>query len=297
MLVAQNTNDTLTNKVINGPDNTLTNIDYTSLANQTTGTILTFDTDGTPIIVGPGSTGQVYSSQGASLPGHFVTIPGASYTAPTVQQFTSGSGTYTTPADVLYIRVVMLGAGGGGGGSGYNSTSGANGGTGGASSFGTSLLTCTGGGGGQSALSGVSGLGGNATMNSPAVGIAIGGGCGGACGSTATGFNSFIPGGDGGVSALGGAGGTGQFIAGSDLPPAINSGSGGAGAGMQPTGANSDAGSGGGAGAYIDAIITSPSATYDYSIGVGGTAGTQGTGGFGGGAGADGIITVFEFYQ
>lgn len=42
-----------------------------------------------------------------------------SYTAPTTQVFTSGSGTYTTPANVKYIKVRGIGGGGGGaGGSG-----------------------------------------------------------------------------------------------------------------------------------------------------------------------------------
>ena len=34
-----------------------------------------------------------------------------SFTAPTVQKFTSGTGTYTTPANVKYIRVRMVGGG------------------------------------------------------------------------------------------------------------------------------------------------------------------------------------------
>lgn len=40
------------------------------------------------------------------------------FTAPTVQKFTSGSGTYTTPAGVKYIRVRLVGGAGGPGGSG-----------------------------------------------------------------------------------------------------------------------------------------------------------------------------------
>ena len=57
---------------------------------------------------------------------------------PTIQTFTSGSGTYTTPAGVSWIRVIMVGGGGGGGGSG-GSASGGNGGTGGNTTFGTTL--------------------------------------------------------------------------------------------------------------------------------------------------------------
>lgn len=37
---------------------------------------------------------------------------------PTVQKFTSGSGTYTTPSGVKWIRVRMVGGVGGPGGSG-----------------------------------------------------------------------------------------------------------------------------------------------------------------------------------
>ena len=45
------------------------------------------------------------------------------------------------------------------------------------------------------------------------------------------------------------------------------------------------AGCGGGAGGYIEAVINNPIATYNYSVGVGGTAGTAGTNGYQGGAG------------
>lgn len=56
-------------------------------------------------------------------------------------------------------------------------------------------------------------------------------------------------------------------------------------------------GPGGGSGAFIDAIITSPGATYPYTIGASGTAGNAGTNGTGGGAGAPGYIEVTEYYQ
>lgn len=36
----------------------------------------------------------------------------ANFTAPTVQRFTSGSGTYTTPSGVVLIRVTVVGSGG-----------------------------------------------------------------------------------------------------------------------------------------------------------------------------------------
>ena len=38
------------------------------------------------------------------------------FTAPTIQTFTAGSGTYTKPTAAKWIRVRVVGAGGGGGG-------------------------------------------------------------------------------------------------------------------------------------------------------------------------------------
>jgi len=80
----------------------------------------------------------------AKLAAAAVTDDKTSFTAPSVQKFTSGSGTYTTPAGVKRIRVRMVG--GGGGGAGGGSTYGA-GGNGGDTTFGSSLLVAGGGGG------------------------------------------------------------------------------------------------------------------------------------------------------
>jgi hypothetical protein len=44
-------------------------------------------------------------------------------------------------------------------------------------------------------------------------------------------------------------------------------------------------------------LIASPSATYAYAVGAGGTGQAAGTSGSAGGAGAAGIIVVEEFYQ
>ena len=49
-----------------------------------------------------------------------VTDEKTNFTQPTVQRFTSGSGTYTTPAGVKRITVEMCGGGGGGGSSSAN---------------------------------------------------------------------------------------------------------------------------------------------------------------------------------
>lgn len=74
---------------------------------------------------------------------------------------------------------------------------------------------------------------------------------------------------------------------------ATNTGGGGGGGG---TGAGTTPGLGGGAGGYVEAIINSPSATYSYAVGAGGTAGTAGTGGAAGGGGGSGVIIVEEHY-
>lgn len=220
--------------------------------------------------------------------GTWATAGGAgSFVAPTIQKFLSGSGTYTTAASVLYIRVVMVGAGGGGGGSG--STGSTAGGTGGTTTFGSSLLTCTGGVGGTLVASGGSANGGTATLNSPAVGISMTGSQGEGASFNGTAFT--VAGAAGAASVFGGA------AAGLENNPGqsatANSGSGGAGGGSTGGGA----GGGGGAGAYIDAIIYTPSATYAYSVGAAGAQGSPGTGGSSGGLGGSGAIYVYEYYQ
>jgi hypothetical protein len=215
----------------------------------------------------------------------------ASY-APTVQAFTSGSGTYTTPANCSYILVRMVGGGGGGGESGT-----ANGSTiatsGGNTTFGTSLLVANGGSNAPH-LSGsnVGGAGGGTSLGG-AIGIALTGGNGNA-GSTTTAANNFLPGGQGGNSFLNGGGPASWGATG--IAGTANTGGGGAGGG----GGSSSGfltGSGGGAGGYLEAIITNPASSYPYVVGSGGTGGTAGTSGYAGGAGGSGYIEVTEFYS
>ena len=218
-----------------------------------------------------------------------ITVADANITigkAPTIQRFTSGSGTYTTPAGVRYIQVEMVGGGGGGGGSGSSgSTSGGNGGN---STFGTSLLTANGGALGSSA-GGSSGAGGSATVNSPAIVLYSSEGQSG----SSAGWSADENGGDGGNTPFAGRGRGGRRgVAGEAAK--TNSGSGGGGGG----GFTGIAGSGsGGAGAYIRAMITGPDASYSYAIGGAGTAGGAGTSGYAGGAGAAGVIIVTEYYN
>jgi hypothetical protein len=54
------------------------------------------------------------------------------------------------------------------------------------------------------------------------------------------------------------------------------------------------AGCGGASGGYLEAIITSPSATYGYAVGAAGAASSGGT--HQGGAGGSGIVIVEEYY-
>lgn len=215
-----------------------------------------------------------------------------SHEVPTVQKFTTGSGTYTTPTSPrtpLYIRVRMVG--GGGGGSGSGTASGGNGGSGGNTTFGTTLLVANGGGGGQYNSS--QGSGGSASLGSGPIGTAITGGKGGP--GTSTGTTAVnLTGGSGASSPFGGEGAGGMYTS-SGTAAVANTGSGGGGGG---TGASAGAtGPGGGAGGYVDAIITSPASSYSYAIGASGAAGSAGTSGSVGGAGGSGYIEVTEYYQ
>jgi len=206
---------------------------------------------------------------------------------PTVQKFTSGSGTYTKPSNVKYIRVTMSGAGGGGAGGKFGAGVSSNGTDGSASTFGTSLLTANGGQGGQN---GAGGTGGSVTVNAPAINTcSFIGGAGNQGDNSSGGDLTYKLGGAGGSNCFGGAGVA--VIAANGTTAAANTGAGGGGgSGSQNT---ANGGGGGGAGGYIEAIITSPSATYAYSIGAGGAGGSNDTDG---GSGASGIIVVEEYY-
>jgi hypothetical protein len=219
---------------------------------------------------------------------------GGGANVPTIQKFLSSSGTYTTPANVIYIEVEMVGAGGGGGGGGNSSST--QGGTGGNTTFGTSLLTANGGGGGGNGANGSSGSGGTASLGTGPIGVALTGGAGQNYNMQAT-ASVWGVGGSGGNNPFGGGGangGPGQ----NGVIGSPNTGAGGGGGAALPTASNFDGGGGGGSGGYIKAIINNPSSTYSYSIGTGGTlgaAGTSGTG-FAGGAGGAGVIIITEYY-
>lgn len=223
-----------------------------------------------------------------------VTDVKTSFTPPTIQKFTSGSGTYTTPAGVKYIRVRAVGGGGGGAGSGTNASSPTAPGAGGNTTFGSSLLVAN--GGGAATYNGVAGAGGSASLGTGPVGIALTGatGNGAVYADSAAAIRS--PGGAGGTSPFGGTGAGGRHsAAGGDA--VANTGSGGGGAGVSSSTTDLVTGPGGGSGGYLEAIITSPDATYSYSVGSGGAGGAAGTTGLAGGAGAAGLILVEEYYQ
>lgn len=210
--------------------------------------------------------------------------------ARTRQILTSGSGTYTTPAGVLYLQVRMVGGGGGGVGSGTGA--GTASGNGGDTTFGSSLLTAGGGLGGSWA-SGPN-AGGSATIAAGPTGIALAGSYGDPL-NDGQGTSQRPAGGSGGTSPFGGAGAGGQVTQ-AGFAGITNTGSGGGGGGGISSASEVVTGQGGGAGGYIDALISTPSATYAYAIGVAGSAGGAGTGGRAGAAGGSGIIIVDEFY-
>lgn len=256
---------------------------------------------GTPTrMTAAAAAGSVPISGASGTSVAFGTLPGnaTALKAPTIQKFTSGTGTYTLPTSPspLYIKVRMLGGGGGGAGSG---TAGGNaGGSGGGSYFrvGASpdLLVANGGSGAAGSTGDVGGSGGTSSLGTGPIGTTVIGSHGGGLSVAVSGARS--QGGTGGGTPFGcvgqGAGLGSGASAGLDGP--ANSGVGGSGAGG-PSGGYS--GGGGGGGGYVEALISSPSSTYAYSVGASGTAGTAGTSGTPGGAGAAGYIEVTEFYQ
>lgn len=218
-------------------------------------------------------------------------LSAARKTLPTRQVFLSGSGTYTTPANVLWIELHLQGGGGGGS---QSSGAGVNGAAGGDTCWRASGAACTtplydaGGGGAGVALNTGNGGAGGTISGSGTFDFKFPGGAGSA-GSTQAAAITSQWGASGGNSCFGGAG-VGQVNA-AGTAAATNSGAGG-GAGATASGQNGGAG---GAGACGDVIINTPAATYTYVVGAGGAGGSAGTGS-NGGAGAAGIIIVTEHY-
>jgi hypothetical protein len=235
--------------------------------------------------VSPGDS-YYYGTNGSGTKGYF-SLPTAIYTAPTTQVFLSGSGTYTTPASVLYIRVRMVGGGAGGNANGGAGSAGGN------TTFGTSLLNSGGGQVNSTSPYYYGGAGGTFSLGGLTQGFGVVGGCGSNGESPDNATSGLHPnGGIGGVSALGGAGvGATVFGPMDATAGATNTGAGGGGGAISAGGLGA-----GGAGAYIDMIIPAPSATYPYVVGAGGAAGTN-SGGEPAADGASGMIIVDEYYQ
>lgn len=223
---------------------------------------------------------------------------GGTFKAPTVQIFTSGSGTYTPPSgpSPLYIQVEMVG--GGGGGSGSSSIGIADPGPGGDgtdSTFGSFLTAGHGFGSTESGGVTIGGAGGTYSLSTPAINIgSFNGGSGNSGGTIVTGESGTSGGGM--ATPFGGAGGAGP-IQGNGMDAVPNTGSGGGGGGGNNSASGQFTGAGGGPSSYVKAIIPSPVSSQSYVVGTAGTAGTAGDNGFAGGAGGSGIIIITEFYQ
>lgn len=231
---------------------------------------------------GAGDIEELTVGTALEFSGSSINLSAARRTLPTRQAFTAGSGTYTTPANCLYINVRMVGGGGGGGGSG--SSGAGNGGNGGNTTF--STFTANGG---------VGGVGSSATSNAGGAGGTASGGTINLAGQNGA---SCVP---GPSVSLGGAGGGSAFFNGAGQPfdgaggsATANTGGGGAGGSRSTTAAG---GSGGGAGGSCEGWINSPAATYSYAVGANGSAGTAGVSGNNGGSGGLGYIIVEEFYN
>lgn len=214
--------------------------------------------------------------------------------APTTRTFLSGSGTYTTPAAVKWIKVFQVGAGGGGAGGGTGS--GNNGGNGGDTCWNTTGAACTTpvykAGGGLGAISGVGAGGAGGTVSgSGTPDISVVGSIGG---PSVLSVLLVESGGDGGPSCIpgNGLGGINSTITGT--AGTVNSGGGGGGGGSTNT---FDTGAGGGGGACTTTVIGKPASSYTYAVGVAGVAGTGGSFSSAGNAGGSGEIIVEEHYN
>ena len=266
-------------------------VDNNSLTNPltTTGDII-YASGAVATRLAIGTTGQVLTVSGSGLP-VWASSSAGSFTAPNIQSFPSNtSGTYTTPVNALYLRVRMAGGGGGGAGSGVVGEAQTDGSAGTNSTFGTAFLTASGGAGGL-ASGGGPGEGGAASITT-AKGLAFYGGSGSdAIHSFANRFE-YCPGGSGGINLYGGR------TSGTNAGFLTDNGSGGMGGGVSSSSTQKcDPGSGGGAGGAIDALVYSPSASYGFVTGAGGSNGVAGASGNDGRIGAGGFIEITAFYQ
>jgi Repeat of unknown function (DUF5907) len=244
---------------------------------------------GTTILGTCTASGLLYNNSSVVYCETIATALGTRTTNPTSQTFTSGSGTYTTPANVLWIEVWLRGGGGGGGGSAATANTPTSGGAGGNTTFGTSLYSAVGGGGGTFGNSSANGAGG--AGGSGGIGTAIDR----TSGTQGEYAYASSPGGLGGNSCVSGGG----YVTAGSTAGAVGvagvTNSGGGGSGGILSGGTAGGGGGGGGGECAHFIINGPSATYSYSVGAAGSAGTAPSGNAGG-AGGSGQVYVVEHY-
>lgn len=238
-----------------------------------------------------GVLGELILGNGIENSSGTLGVTAARRTLPTTQSLTSGSSaTYTTPANVLWIEVFMVGGGGGGAGTSGSASTLVAGSTGGTSTF--NSVNAIGGSGADAGAGGLGGLGGAGGTGGTGTATRRARGSPGGhtqIGSATPPFPN--PSGNGGAAYFGG-GALGRATSGTGNAGGANSGEGGGGAATQSTFITT--GGGGGGGEFVYLIINSPSATYTYTIGA------SGAGGVGanntGGAGGTGFIFVIEHY-
>jgi hypothetical protein len=245
-----------------------------------------------------GTLGEVTPGNGISISGSTLGLTAARRTNPTTSYVTgtshsggfgaNGSGTYTTPSNVIWVKFRMKGAGAGGAGSGGGSGGGVAGGN---TCLNTSGAACTSpvyssgaGNGGGANTGGIGGIvTGSSTCDIPRQGFSGGASATAISGSTNVGGG--MGGGEGGGNSGSGGGANAQ----------LNSGGGGGGAGIGAT-TTANSGGGGGSGAECDTTISGPAGTYTYAVGAGGNGGSAGASGAAGGNGAGGWIEAEEHY-
>lgn len=200
--------------------------------------------------------------------------------------------TFTSARPARELRLLLVGGGGGGGGGSSVLSDGSSGTAGSSTTFGT--LTAAGGGRGPGTAALGINYGTADAPGSPTVGSGftdIGSSTGARGGNNNLGA---VIGGFGAAGPIGGGGGAAGVPGGGGLNGVANTGGGGGGGGSSAS--NGASAPGASSGAVVRAITTSPSASYAYSVGAGGTGGAAGTSGGAGGNGGSGVIIVEERY-
>jgi hypothetical protein len=236
---------------------------------------------------GGGQLLGVYSS-GSSATNYSVVFTG---TAGSVPSF-SGS-TLTLASNTAYIVVELWGGGAGGGGSGNSGMTG--GAAGGTSYFGTNnpastspIMTAAGGSADPTAYNsgtGGTGTGGDENLTGSSGVDDIGQVNGGNLG--------LFGGGSGGSAPRGGGGAAGPNYSGAGVNG--NAYGGGGSGGGETNIATGVTGTGGAGGGYAKKFINSPSGTYYFTVGGGGSGGSAGSNGLAGGSGGAGGITIAAY--